>query len=170
MGVPRGPGAGLKGDVTAGHSRRVARLEQRIDADGTGEILRRSLADGCEPLRLISIVPLLLAAGTVCAAAPATAATSPPVAAIACLRVIMSVSFGRTSDPCVILRSSMAIAYARSGELRQVVELSYNLQRSRSTDRVIRNRFGRGPLVHKCPLRINTDRKFWALGFVAMCH
>ena len=26
------------------------------------------------------------------------------------------------------------------------------------------------PLVHKCPLCINTDRKFWALGFVAMCH
>jgi hypothetical protein len=25
-------------------------------------------------------------------------------------------------------------------------------------------------LVHKCPLCINTDRKFWALGFVAMCH
>jgi hypothetical protein len=24
------------------------------------------------------------------------------------------------------------------------------------------------PLVHKCPLCINTDRKFWALGFVAM--
>jgi hypothetical protein len=23
------------------------------------------------------------------------------------------------------------------------------------------------PLVHKCPLCINTDRKFWALGFVA---
>ena len=22
------------------------------------------------------------------------------------------------------------------------------------------------PLVHKCPLCINTDRKFWALGFV----
>ena len=108
------------------------------------------MRDGCEPLRLISIVPLLLAAGTVCAAAPATAATSPPVAAIACLRVIMSVSFGRTSDPCVILRSSMAIAYARSGELRQVVELSYNLQRSRSPDRVdtvdkVRNRLGEVP-------------------------
>jgi hypothetical protein len=27
-----------------------------------------------------------------------------------------------------------------------------------------------GPFVHKCPLCINTDRKFWALGFVAMCH
>jgi hypothetical protein len=26
------------------------------------------------------------------------------------------------------------------------------------------------PLVHKCPLCINTDRKFWALGFVAMCQ
>ena len=26
------------------------------------------------------------------------------------------------------------------------------------------------PLVHKCPLCINTDRKIWALGFVAMCH
>ena len=26
------------------------------------------------------------------------------------------------------------------------------------------------PLVHKCPLCINTDRKFWALGFVAMGH
>ena len=25
-------------------------------------------------------------------------------------------------------------------------------------------------LVHKCPLCIHTDRKFWALGFVAMCH
>ena len=25
-------------------------------------------------------------------------------------------------------------------------------------------------LVHKCPLCINTDRKFWALGFVAMGH
>jgi hypothetical protein len=26
------------------------------------------------------------------------------------------------------------------------------------------------PLVHKCPLCINTDRKFWALGFVAKCQ
>ena len=26
------------------------------------------------------------------------------------------------------------------------------------------------PLVHKCPLCINTDRKFWALGFVSMCQ
>jgi hypothetical protein len=26
------------------------------------------------------------------------------------------------------------------------------------------------PLVNKCLLCINTDRKFWALGFVAMCH
>ena len=26
------------------------------------------------------------------------------------------------------------------------------------------------PLVHKCPLCINTDRKFWTLGFVAMGH
>ena len=26
------------------------------------------------------------------------------------------------------------------------------------------------PLVHKCPLCINTDRKFWTLGFVAMCQ
>src|SRR6476660_8262051 len=26
------------------------------------------------------------------------------------------------------------------------------------------------PLVHKCPLCINTDRKFWALGLVAMCQ
>jgi hypothetical protein len=26
------------------------------------------------------------------------------------------------------------------------------------------------PFVHKCPLCINTDRKFWALGFVAMCQ
>jgi hypothetical protein len=26
------------------------------------------------------------------------------------------------------------------------------------------------PLVHKRPLCINADRKFWALGFVAMCH
>ncbi len=29
---------------------------------------------------------------------------------------------------------------------------------------------GPRPLVHKCPLCINTDRKFWALGFVAMCQ
>ena len=26
------------------------------------------------------------------------------------------------------------------------------------------------PLVHKCPLCIDTDRKFWALGFVAICQ
>ena len=26
------------------------------------------------------------------------------------------------------------------------------------------------PLVHKCPLCINTDRKFWALGFVTIAQ
>ena len=34
---------------------------------------------------------------------------------------------------------------------------------------VIRCRFGRDRSSNKCPLCINTDRKFWALGFVAMC-
>jgi hypothetical protein len=47
------------------------------------------LRDGCEPLRLISIVPLLLAGDTVCANAPAVATTSPPAAANTCLRIIM---------------------------------------------------------------------------------
>jgi hypothetical protein len=92
VGVPRGTGAGLECDVAAGYPRRIARLEQGVNADRTGEIFRQSLAGR---LRLISIVPLFLPGDTVCAAAPAVAATSPPpVAAITCLRVIMSVSFG----------------------------------------------------------------------------
>jgi len=41
---------------------------------------------------------------------------------------------------------------------RQMSQLGHSLQ--------VRPR----PLVHKCPLCINTDRKFWALGFVAMCQ
>jgi hypothetical protein len=50
------------------------------------------LRDGCEPLRLIFIVPFLLAGDTVCANAPAVATKSPPAAAITCLRIIMKKS------------------------------------------------------------------------------
>ena len=38
MGVPRGTGARLEGDVTAAHTRWVANLEHRVHADGAGKI------------------------------------------------------------------------------------------------------------------------------------
>jgi hypothetical protein len=39
MGVPRGPGSGLERDTRAGHTRRIGRLEERVDAHRAGEIL-----------------------------------------------------------------------------------------------------------------------------------
>ena len=57
--MPCGTGARLESDAGAKNACRICRLEQRIDADGAGEILFGPLRDGCEPLRLISIVCIL---------------------------------------------------------------------------------------------------------------
>ena len=43
MGMPCRAGAGLEGDAGAPSTCRVGRLEQRVDADGAGEIVRRAL-------------------------------------------------------------------------------------------------------------------------------
>ena len=55
MGVPGGARAGLEGDA-APRPAPDRGPEQRVDADRAGEPVRRPLADGCEPLRLMSIV------------------------------------------------------------------------------------------------------------------
>ena len=44
MGMPCGAGAWLERDAGAKNARRCRRIEQRIDADYAGEIIRRSFA------------------------------------------------------------------------------------------------------------------------------
>lgn len=46
MRVPRGPGARLEGDAAAGHTGRIGRLEQGVNAYLPGEILGRPLGGG----------------------------------------------------------------------------------------------------------------------------
>jgi len=58
MGVPRGTGTRLEGDVTAAHTWRVANPEHRVYADGAGKQASGPLPEGRDPLRLISIVTL----------------------------------------------------------------------------------------------------------------
>ena len=55
MRVPGGARARLEGDGIGGRARRGADRKQRVDAHGAGEPVRRPLAEGCEPLRLMSI-------------------------------------------------------------------------------------------------------------------
>src|ERR687897_2999470 len=52
MGVPCRARARFERDAGATSTCRIGRLEQRIDPYGAGEPVRRSLARGCEPLRL----------------------------------------------------------------------------------------------------------------------
>ena len=42
--VPCGARARLEGDARANNARRIGRLEQRVDADRAGEIIRRAFA------------------------------------------------------------------------------------------------------------------------------
>ncbi len=44
--VPRGASTGLKRHVSAGHPRRIVRLEKRIDARRTGEVFGRPKSRG----------------------------------------------------------------------------------------------------------------------------
>src|SRR3954447_22447789 len=46
VGVPCGPGPRLERDARAGHTRRIGRLEQRVDAYGAREILAGPFAGG----------------------------------------------------------------------------------------------------------------------------
>lgn len=55
VGVPGGSCPWFKGDTGTAHPRRIGGLEERVDAHRAGKIVARSLAGGCEPLRLISI-------------------------------------------------------------------------------------------------------------------
>ena len=55
VGVPCRAGAGLERDTRATRACRIGCLEQGIDTHSAGEIFRRSFAEGCEPLLLMSI-------------------------------------------------------------------------------------------------------------------
>ena len=59
MGVPGGTRAGLERDAGAATAGRIGRLEQRVDADRAVNQSAGPLADGCEPLRLMSMMALL---------------------------------------------------------------------------------------------------------------
>jgi hypothetical protein len=60
MGVPGCTCAGFEGDVRAGDPRRLGRLDQRVDADGSGEPVVRSLAGGLRAVSLDLHIRLLL--------------------------------------------------------------------------------------------------------------
>ncbi|EPE97987.1 hypothetical protein RGCCGE502_13954 [Rhizobium grahamii CCGE 502] len=68
MGMPCGASAGLEGYRCTADTRRCRPVERRIDADRSGEIIRRSLADGSEPFRLIFIFRPFVSSGAWCSA------------------------------------------------------------------------------------------------------
>jgi hypothetical protein len=94
MRMPGGAGTRLECDACATDACRIGCLEQWVHADRAGEVFCRSLREGCEPPRVICIVPFLPCVVTagVCAAAAWAAASParPPVAARMRLRVIMA--------------------------------------------------------------------------------
>src|SRR5215213_5027127 len=49
MRVPRGPRAGLEGDLRTAYARGIRRTEQRIDPDDSGEPVSRALARRLRP-------------------------------------------------------------------------------------------------------------------------
>src|SRR5579884_3317964 len=59
MGVPGRPRPRLEGHAGTRNESRVGRLKKRIDANSARKPLRRSLADGSEPTRLISMFSFL---------------------------------------------------------------------------------------------------------------
>jgi hypothetical protein len=59
MGMPCGARARLESDARAARARRSRRREQRIDADGAGEPVRRPLAGGLRPVALMSMMAFL---------------------------------------------------------------------------------------------------------------